>query len=74
MMDSTQLEELTLDKVLLVCSVDRAFRQEFISNPREVLDKLGVEFAKGFNLQVVEVPENTMVIGLQPLIDEEATA
>ena len=68
--DLTEKKPFLFEDVLQLCSLDKKFREEFISNPRQVLDKLGLDMAPGLNIRIVELPDDkTIVIGIYPLLD-----
>jgi hypothetical protein len=67
-------KSLTIIDVIGVACTDKTFREQFLSSPREILDKLGIDFLPDQDLKVVEVPENTFVISLPPFIELSSPA
>ena len=72
----TELEKIkmTLSQILAACSVDKDFRNEFMANPRKVLDAFDVDFYPESDLKVVEVPFNTITIDIFPMVESTEEA
>ena len=64
-------EPFTMGHLLALCRLDSVFRSEFLADPRYVLNRYQVEGIPGdVPIHVVEVPFGTLVIAINPLIEQ----
>jgi hypothetical protein len=61
--------KMNFSQILAACRLDKRFRDEFIANPRMVLDVFEVDFHPESELKVIEVPFNTITIGIFPMVE-----
>jgi hypothetical protein len=63
-------EPLDIGQVLALCRLDPTFRSDFLANPRYILERYHVkDIPTDVPLHVVEVPLKTIVIAINPLIE-----